>query len=339
VRALTLSILSLFLGLFALCAPAHADAFTVRGVLVDETAETQVIARRNAIGAGQLLAARQLIDRLTLPEDRFAAPPLDAARAARMVSGFQVEEERLAAGRYIARLSVSFDPEAVRNLLEAYGVPFVQSRARPAVVIPLWVQGEEALLWEANPWLDAWRTAGTADELVPVIAPTGDLGDFAAIEAEQANVLNMRALRQIADRYGADRVLVAWAAATGEDLASGRMIEINFARGGERINHGALGVGTLEDLVRNASASLQEDWKRRVMVRDPYLSDMTVSVLFNSANEWMRLQSALGGEPLVQDARLDALMADGALMTLKHRGRQDPGDVLGVVTGATWHMQ
>jgi len=82
VRALTLSILSLFLGLFALCAPAHADAFTVRGVLVDETAETQVIARRNAIGAGQLLAARQLIDRLTLPEDRFAAPPLDAARAA-----------------------------------------------------------------------------------------------------------------------------------------------------------------------------------------------------------------------------------------------------------------
>jgi len=327
VRARIFSVLTLFLGLSlglgAFSTPAAADAFTVRGVLVDETADTQVMARNNAIGAGQLLAARQLIERLTLPEDRFAAPPLDAARAARLVSGFQVEEERLGAGRYIARLTVSFDPEAVRNLLEAYGVPFVQSHARPAVVIPLWVQGDEVLLWEANPWLEAWRVAGTSDELVPVIAPTGDLGDFAAIEATQANALNMAALRQIANRYGAERVLVAWAAPASDGLASARMIEINFSRGGERINHGALGVASLGELVRNAAASLQEDWKRRVMVREPYLSDMTVSVLFNSANEWMRLQSVLGGEPLVQDARLDALMADGALMTLKFRGRQD----------------
>lgn len=308
----------------ALTAHAAADAFTVRGIVVDETADTQAEARNRAIGAGQLAALRRLIDRLTLPEDRYAAPPLDAARAARLVSGFQVEEERVAPGRYIGRLAVSFDPQAVRDLLEAYGVPFVQSRAKPVVIVPLWVQGEEVLLWEGNPWLEAWSIAGTADELVPVIPPTGDLGDFAALEAPQANALHLAPLRRLAERYGAERVLVAWATPAGEDgLASARMVEINFANGGERINRGALGVGSLEELARNAAASLQEDWKRRVVVREPYLTEKTLSVRFASIDEWMALQNAIGGEPLVQDARLDALMSDGALMTIKHRGRDD----------------
>lgn len=312
------------LALFA--APAAADVFTVRGVEVDETASTAARAREQAIAAGERLAAQHLIERLTLEEDRILVPALDNAIVERLVSGFQVEQEAVAGPRYIGRLTVTFDPAAVRNLLESYKVPYVLSSARPAVVVPLWqVSQDETRLWEGdNPWFEAWTIAGTADELVPVLAPSGDLEDISAIDAERARELDRAALQRLAAHYGSAKVLVALAWPVGADgEMSGRMVGIDFTRGGEATDYGTLGVGPPLDLARAAAGQLQQTWKRTMTVRDPSLSTKSVSVLFDSIDGWMRLQNVIAGEPLVQLARLDALTDDGALMTVEHRGRDD----------------
>ncbi len=307
-----------------LAAPAAADVFTVRGVEVDETAGSAAAARQQAIAVGQLAAAQRLFARLTLEEDRLTLPPLDTASAARLVSGFQVEEEAVAGARYIGRLTVSFDPAAVRDLLESYGVPYILSSAQPAVIVPLWRNDTGTYLWDDNPWLEAWSIAGTADELVPVIPPSGDLGDISALDANRALTLDRAALRRLAANYGSQHALVALASPAGaEGMITTRMVGVDFAHGGEQTDYGSLGSGEPIELARVAAALLQDSWKRTLVVRDPQLKEASVSVLFDSVEGWMELQQVIAGEPLVQVARLDALTSDGAVMTLRHRGRED----------------
>jgi hypothetical protein len=321
VRAVLLSVIALV----TLATPAVADVFTVRGVEVDETAGSAALARQQAITVGQQRAAQRLIERLTLEEDRAFAPPIDPARVAPLVSGYQVEEEALAGPRYIGRLTVSFDPDAVRDLLDDVGLPYVVSSARPALLVPLWREGTETRLWGSNnPWLEAWSIAGTADELVPVLAPSGDLADIAVIDAARAITLDRGALQALAANYGSAHVLVALASPTGtEGQVSARMVGIDFAHGGQQVDHGSLGVGEPVALARAAAARLQDTWKQTMTVREPGITTASVSVLFDSVDDWMELQSVIATEPLVELARLDALTSDGAMMTIEHRGRQD----------------
>jgi hypothetical protein len=82
-------------------------------------------------------------------------------------------------------------------------------------------------------------------------------------------------------------------------------------------------VGEPVEVARAAAALLQDSWTRSLVGREPYLTEVSVSVLFDSVEEWMELQQVIAGEPLVQVPRLDALTNDGAVMTLQHRGRPD----------------
>jgi hypothetical protein len=192
-------------------------------------------------------------------------------------------------------------------------------------VLPLWRDGEETQLWGAsNPWLEAWSIAGTADELVPVLAPAGDLGDISAIDAPRALGLDLNALRTVAANYGSAHVLVALAQpAEVEGQVVARLVGVDFSQGGRQTDYGSVGPAEPLDVARAAAALLQEGWKRTMAVSDRSLTTAEVSVLYGSIDEWMELQGVIGGEPLVRVARLEALTDDGALMTIEHRGTPD----------------
>ena len=301
-------------------APARADVFTVVGVQVDSSAASSSEAREIAIVQAQQIAATRLVERLTLPEDRGFLPYLDADTASFMVAGFEVEEEQVSGQRYIARITVAFDPGQVRNYLRSAGVPYVETRTRPVVVVPMWTEGSQVRLWEANPWLDAWRFVDQSAELVPIVAPSGDLQDFSTLNTTQAINMNAEALRALAARYGAERVLVT--RARGVDAgASADLIEIDFT-GGRATSQslGAVGPDLMNNLVPAASGRLQESWKRRAVVRDVTQQTIDVTVLYGDVYEWLRLQSALTGSSLVENPRLNSLARGGASMTITHIG-------------------
>ena len=102
-------LMAMLLTLFG-AAPGWADVYTVRGVPVDATAASVAEARDLAIAQGQLAAAQLLFERLTLPEDRFLAPDIDEGTASLLVAGFEVADERQSSDRYLATMTVSFDP-------------------------------------------------------------------------------------------------------------------------------------------------------------------------------------------------------------------------------------
>jgi hypothetical protein len=58
-------------------------------------------------------------------------------------------------------------------------------------------------------------------------------------------------------------------------------------------------------------------------VRGEERQNVRLTALYNGLDEWQRLRNALGGVALVEEARLDALSYDGALLTLRYIGSEE----------------
>ena len=111
-------------------ARAAVDPFSVSGVTVDATAATAAAARDAALAEGQRKAVRMLLERLTAPADHARLPKPSDAEITGLVAGFEVQEERTSPIRYLATLTYSFRPTAVRGLLRGAGVPFAETGSR-----------------------------------------------------------------------------------------------------------------------------------------------------------------------------------------------------------------
>jgi len=106
----------------AIPAPAEAAlprSYRVAEVPVDTTAASAEAAREIALDQGQLAALERLLRRLTLPEDHEHLPQLPIDAVTNLVSGFQVDDERVSPTRYRAKLTVDFRGEAVRELVSS----------------------------------------------------------------------------------------------------------------------------------------------------------------------------------------------------------------------------
>ncbi|MGB3455093.1 MAG: hypothetical protein WBA35_01925, partial [Litorimonas sp.] len=106
--------LALAATLFALPTLA-ADPFTVARVPVDATAQSAIQAQTDAIGRGQIEAARILLDRLTLESERSQSglPPLSAQVVGPLIRGLSIDNERRSATRYLGDVTIAFNPSAV----------------------------------------------------------------------------------------------------------------------------------------------------------------------------------------------------------------------------------
>ena len=92
---------------------AGLSVYEVRDVAVDVTAETAARAREQALAAGEHMAFRQLLERLTLREDHARLPELEQPEITEYVQDFSVADEKTSAVRYLARLNFRFKAQKV----------------------------------------------------------------------------------------------------------------------------------------------------------------------------------------------------------------------------------
>lgn len=312
--------------------PALATPYTVSGVEIDADAGSAFEAQRRALAQGQTIAARRLIDRLTLPEDRMEAqaPPINPSTAAELIAGLQISDEQRSATRYRAEITVDFDPRAVRAYLSGLQIPFVESQAAPVLVVPVLERAGGAQLL-TGPWYEAWLDGGYGDALTPMIAlgsRTGSAGQPAGrgrITAGEALSLNEPALRALADLYGVDAVAVIRAREGGGSVRAGGDL-VRFGAGGEGARIEPIASQIVSGYAQAADAIVearQSIWKREAIVRGGETGELEVTLLFDSLREWRTLQNAVAGASLIQNARLNALSRTGAAMTITHRGARD----------------
>ena len=134
------------------------QVFKIKNIEVDETSHTAIAAREKALEVGQRKAWKLLVRRLTLPDENSQIVELSIDEIKVLVQGYEVVRERISPVRYLANLTVIFNPNLVRDILLKNGVTFSETPSLPILLIPVFETNGVSRLWKMpNPWMNVWR--------------------------------------------------------------------------------------------------------------------------------------------------------------------------------------
>ena len=331
----------------AWAAPAD-KVFTVSNYPVEARAGDAVAAKAKAISDGQKAALRSLMKRLVPTSAYGQLKRLSAVKAASLVDGFSVRSERNSSTDYIANLDFSFQPQAVRQLLEKEGIPFSDTQAEPITVVPIWraptngtnVPAQLGPTQGPKAWTDAWKNLDLGHTLTPV-----------KLEALKADVLpetvtalasgDTGRIRTIASSYNATERLVV--AIAEPDIASKRLNVILIGtdavgsitwKRAYRLDlsdpayavelAGVVSLGVLEGRWKATNRRGGDGTAARqdAMAPDPTAGSANVqfSVEFRGMSEWAEISRKISATPGVQYIDILGLSARGARVALNYPG-------------------
>ncbi len=326
---LALAGLCLALAISSSMAQTTQDLFTVSRIQVDESAENAVAAREAAVNQAQIDGLNRLLQRLSDAGEHGRLPAAEDLPVDQYVLGYSVENEQVLATRYIASFSVSYDQAAVTELLESRGIAFAAQPSPPVLVLPLLATESAVVLWEeSNPWRTAWIEGMSRQSLAHVVLPLGDLGDSVLVNAQAALSGDLEALMALADKYGAESVLVAQAATVDAPVGpTDLQVRVRQYRttGGqdvllERISADSPEVAYAQ-AVERVQGQLAEDWKAAAAPVTTGPSTSTrMTARYASLADWVAIERGLRSAPGVADVRLRRIEADRAELVVRHRG-------------------
>jgi len=301
-------------------APAQSDRdgtpFVARGVPIEATAASAAQAREAAIAEGQVKAFRVMLERITDPTDHGRLPQPAANQIRAMVDTYSLADERTTDTTYKAAITVRYDSDAVRRLLQGQGIGHASGAAQPVLVLPVYQSTAQTppQLWEdTNPWLMAWRRQDAGNVLMPLEVPTGDLADVTTVSPAEALEPDSAALERLLERYDRSQVLVAHAIRTGPDTLA---VALNYgspramAQGGQRTVSKTQGESDEAFLIRVATemaGRMEGDWRSATMVQTGAARTATALVRLAGFDDWMRIRKALERSPLIREVVIQAM--------------------------------
>ena len=286
--------------LVGLPAAALADAYTVRGIAVDVEADDAVTAREMAIEEAQIEGFRQLLERLTLPEYYDQLPPASQQSLARIVSGFEVEEENLSATRYVGRLSVVYNPDAVQAALQGTGIPIALDQPPSLLVVPaLDHAGALEIFTGPAGWRDAWSAEIQDDALLDIDLPLGDLADLRLLSGQALADDPEAALRMAAERYGNDAAILL--IARPDDPMDPTRVNVSLGGNygwpapfaGDSLAMDSDAETVWQAAVRRTVTTLENEWKRENLVAMDRLARLPVVVPLTAFDDWTDIRQRL----------------------------------------------
>jgi len=278
------------------------DPFTVGGIKVDATAATAIEAQTQAMAEGQLVAATKLFDRLTLEQERAAnpLPPLTQEIVARMIRALEPSQQQRSANRFLAEITVAFNPSQVQQFLRENNLTLVSSQAQERLVII-----RDLALRSDMSIQSAFADPRLAYALTPLRVASSE--DVMSLPSNPSDA----ELNAVAAKYGLNQVLIV--------EPSGSVTDISLDTGSRKsffVQPDIDGARFADNVV----SRLESDWKQASATVGGEMVTTTVSVLYNSHRDWIALQEAINTSAQIKGARLDALSKDGALMTISYGG-------------------
>jgi hypothetical protein len=321
--------LALVLAVPAALAQRGDPIFTVGGVLIEATGPDPMKARDKALVDGEKKAFDLLIRRLIAEADVEKLPPVEPGQLETMVSGFEFENERPSANRYVATLRVAFVPDQIRGYLRGAGVPFVDRMATPMLVVPL-VRSKLGVspLEERTEWREAWTRVAAVDGIVPATLIKADKPDQDLISPEQLFVGDLAAIARLGERYNARRVLVVVATgeAEGPYTISAALYELAI---GERFDQpqvtGVAANKLLEAAVRQRTR-IEEDYKAIATVSRDWANAVEAVVPIKALADWIRIRKRLQNSPIIRRVDVRALESEQAYVRVEYFGSREQLD-------------
>ncbi|MBV9248873.1 MAG: DUF2066 domain-containing protein [Acetobacteraceae bacterium] len=323
-------------------------------VKVDATADSAGAAREAARVDGQRRALAAVIERLSGSTEKL--PKLDDKAITDMVASFEIANERMSTVRYVADFTFHFRSSKVRRLVrvteatqaeggnkgstdggsksatEGGGKPAAESGNRAVVVLPVYQDGSNLVLWnDPNEWRAAWSQRSSGSGTGRLVLPLGDAGDLAAIDAETAGSGKSEALNAIAQRNHGSEAVVALATARrqGAKLA-GLDVTVKRYRSGRLIDTQGRSfdsdpVESETDLLKRVAdaiaADIESGTKRNVGSDQP--TSLAVTVPITSLGDWVQVRDRLASASAIRKIDLLSLSRQEARIEVKYVGSQD----------------
>lgn len=298
------------------------DIYSVAGVPVDVTAESAIKAREEAVLIGQREGLRILLQRLTTPDFFSRLPDVGSIELAPLVRSFGVENEQLAANRYVAEVMAVFDGNGIQRLLQGRGIPIVLGASPPLLVVPARrVEGDLTFFDESDPFISAWAKGFDRNTLLDVVLPVGDLLDVTKLRPGATSEELSAGLATMAARYGTQSaVLIAAEGEPGGQIRIERLanhgwgyIFSSFALNGEDER-------VWDQAVAGSLVRLETPWKAESLVRFDNAETLTISAPLGDVSDWARISKTLGGLPEVRKVSLAAFSQSHAVLRVSYIG-------------------
>ncbi len=350
-------------------APAQeSDEAYSATVKVDATADSAAAAREVARIDGQRRALAAVIERLSGGSEPAKAPKLDDKAITDLVASFEVANEHMSAVRYVADYTFHFRASKVRRLVRVVetppadsgtksppdksppdknpgdkgasdsggkspaegGKPPVESGNRAIVVLPVYQNGSNLVLWDdPNAWRTAWSQRPAGSGLGRLVLPLGDAGDLAAIDAEKAGSGRSDALTAIAQRNQGSEAVVALATARRQgDKVAGLDVTVKRYRYGHLVDTQATSFeaapGENEaDLLKRAAEGTAAEIESGAKRNAGAPASLAVTVPITSLGEWVQMRSRLASASVIRKIDLLSLSRQEARIEVKYVGSQD----------------
>jgi hypothetical protein len=212
----------------------HANEFEVQNIAVDVQGDNAIDAREKALIKARRNAFDILTGRLLDSDERSSLPQTDDQTIATMVNDFEIIREKLSKNRYLANVSINFNPRAVRGYLGRYtnaalpdpttqmvmgqmNTVAEQTEQTPnlkRLILPWYGQDSDVTLWrDTNPWKQAWNSwLGTSQgRQSSLIVPIGDITDMQYFNPEKPLNFDSAGLDRLLQRYKANDAIIAMA--------------------------------------------------------------------------------------------------------------------------------
>jgi hypothetical protein len=314
-------ILTLALALLALLPISGAladppDPFTVTGIHVDATAPSATEAQNIAINSGKARAFQQVLKRLIKPEDIAKVPPQDDVALTRLIASYLPQKVQRSTTRYVAEMTYSFNPAAMRHLLRLSNIAYTDAEAHPILILamsPRWAG--------RSPWAAAWATPLYSHAALPMVLPYGDALDEQALGNVNFNTTTWADVEPSASRVKASEAM---------------LVQINVAGGKTVIKMKRLGFGTsapvpdvtvpstnLSAVAAAASSAIAAYWKGRAVIDFSHRNRLLADVSIASLEQWGTLLAKLGTVTNLTEVTVPAMDTGMARVSLVYVGTAD----------------
>jgi hypothetical protein len=318
-RHLILSAALAFLALAPVSgASAASDPFTVTNIPVQAKAASAVEAQNIAINSGKARAWQEVLKRLLKPEDIAKVPALDDVALTRLIASYMPQDERRSTTQYVAKMTYSFNPAAVRRLFRQSNLAYSDAQAHPILILamsPKWAG--------RSPWAAAWATPLYSHAALPLVLPYGDALDESTLGGTDFNT-TWQDVQPSASRVKAEEAVIAQLTVSGgQTVIKLKRLGLGASPPIPDVTVPGTPPGNLKAAAAATAAAITAYWKSRTAIDYSHRNRLTADVAIDSLTQWGTLLSRLGTIPTLTDVAVNAMDIGMARLTFSYVGTAD----------------
>ena len=330
---------ALMLALMPMASQA-SESLVKSQVDVDVTGKDAADAREQAMIKAHSDALGELLGKFTTPEQVTSIlAGMDSGQINALVRGTEVEEEKISANRYRARLQITFDADDISKMIgnnaaggEAEHVP---AAAGSFLIIPAYEEDGVQMLWEeGNPWRNAWKLQGLEITAGDIVVAFGDESDLKVVDSQSISSANFAALAPLTLRYGVTDIVIVHAKIIHNPDLQLEVIKRRINRVQNEVNlttYRADPQETKEQMMARAARDIAEglqhkkleEQEARKTVSGGERNDIMVLASISTLASWTQLRTKLSALPMIDKLEVRALAPQQVDLIIHYRGTPD----------------